>query len=138
MIEFRLPPTKIISILLAVSASVPWPKRKNDGRAHFTIHLKTNRMTRWQYWLAITLIVAGAAPSPAQSLAKVQVAYDFLESFQQGRVSQASECAVRRPATVGGVRQHGLFEHPRGVEPPVKPNADGMYQLPVPGKTITV
>ncbi len=77
-------------------------------------------MTRWKCLMASILILAGAAPGPAQSLAKIQVAYDFLESFPHGRVSQASECAVRRPATVGAVRQNGLFEHPRGVEQPAR------------------
>ena len=88
-------------------------------------------MTRWKCLLAITLIVAGGAPSPSQSMAKVQVDLDFLESFEPGRVSQASECAVRRPATVGGVRQNGLFEHPRGVEKPAR--VDYTVDLPALG-----
>jgi hypothetical protein len=88
-------------------------------------------MTCWKSVFTAALIVAGAAPSPSQSIAKVQVAYDFLESFPQGRVSQASECAVRRPATVGGVRQNGLFEHPRGVEQPAR--VDYAVDLPAIG-----
>jgi hypothetical protein len=59
-------------------------------------------------------VMLAAAPAGGTS---VEITHDLLERFTPSLSRTTAECAVRRPASAGGVKQNGLFAHPDGARP---------------------
>ncbi|MBI4324701.1 MAG: hypothetical protein HY674_05500 [Chloroflexi bacterium] len=72
-------------------------------------------------WGVLQFILASTAGlGYAQSAPVVDMVVDLLETFNPALVREASECAVQRPATVGGAKQDALFKHPKSVQNPAR------------------
>jgi hypothetical protein len=44
----------------------------------------------------------------------------LLETFEPTQAHDVLSCEIRRPATAGGVKKNGLFEHPLAVDKPAR------------------
>lgn len=60
--------------------------------------------------LIISILPTARSLHAAESLAVVA---DFLERFNPKQVYESAATELRRPASAGGVKQNGLFEHPK-------------------------
>ncbi len=73
-----------------------------------------------RFLIAVLAALGVVFPTNAQTSAQVEVIADLLEQFDPARALETSSTAIRRPAIAGGVKQNGLFQHPRSVERPAR------------------
>jgi hypothetical protein len=83
---------------------------------------------RYAELAAGVLLFAATISVLAQSPPRVNVVADLLEAFDPNQAHDTLECAVRRPASAGGVKENGLFEHPLNTEKPARVN----YRIDLP------
>ncbi|MBU6400158.1 MAG: hypothetical protein KGS61_07550 [Verrucomicrobia bacterium] len=69
-------------------------------------------------------VVAVAQVWAVSGAPRVEVMADMLEAFAPGHAHDTLECAVRRPATAGGIQEDGLFEHPLNTRTPARVDYD--------------
>ena len=90
---------------------------KNRGTGMRTCRMK-NHLTALMLYLALAFDARG--PNQAEAEAIVELSADLLDAFGSAQVTHASTCELRRPASVGGVKQDALFEHPAAVGRPAR------------------
>lgn len=90
----------------------------------------------WHLILPLALLLTPRCPLSAQIPPRVEVVANLLETFNKASVRDSLECAVRRPATAGGVQENGLFEHPLNTARPARVDYDIALPSARPGERL--
>ncbi|MHB8520660.1 MAG: hypothetical protein ACYDH9_07865 [Limisphaerales bacterium] len=90
----------------------------------------------WHLILALALLLTATCLLSAQIPPRVEVVADLLETFNPASVHDSLECAVRRPAIAGGVKENGLFEHPLNTAGPARVDYDIELPSALPGERL--
>ena len=84
--------------------------------------MRTSRVKK--LWTTLTICLApgfcALGQIEAEAKAVVELSADLLDAFSSAQVTNSSSCELRRPASVGGVKQDALFEHPAGAGRPAR------------------